>query len=117
MKSNHHSKLKVVLIACVFSVTLVLAQAQKAHANPGLGYVGAGMIYITFLTTFLTGKAIVCTTVGAVKASAHTEGFGGAFGNCWNGTSTSQPTDPIEQPADPVADGLTDSVEEDEVQD
>jgi len=89
MKLNRQSKLKVVLIALVVSVTLLTASVQRAHAYRGSGeavvVLGAIMVYVTYLTA----KGLVCTPVAAINASKNKEGFGGAYKDCWNLRSTS----------------------------
>lgn len=94
MKTNHHAKFKLILAGSILTLT-VLAQAEKAHAHPGI----LAVVYVTYLT----GKVIVCTPVAAVTASEHTEGFGGAFEDCWNlRTSTGPTSRETEEAADEV---------------
>ncbi len=73
MKVGHPSKLRVLLITLIFGSVMLLAQAKRADAYAGLGFL---------LFTYFTVVGTVCTPVAAAKASDYPGGFSEAFKDC-----------------------------------
>ena len=96
MKTNRPSRLKVLLTAVVVSGALVFGGARESYAfvDPITAYVAVVVIaaatVVVVAGAYVAAKATVCTPVAAVKASDHAAGFGGAFKECWDGSSISK---------------------------
>ncbi len=89
MKTNRPSKWKVLLVAVVFSGTLVLGQARQADAcfEPIT-------CTVAIVWTYMAVTATVCTPVAAVKALNGPTSFSGAFKDCWYWLRPSQQAAP-----------------------
>ncbi len=84
MKVGHPSKLRVLVIALIFSAVIVLGQTKRADANPGAGYAGLVLLVAAAVTTYATVMGTVCTPVAAAKASDYPGGFSEAFKDCFS---------------------------------
>ncbi len=77
------SKLRVLVIALIFSAVMVLGQTKRADANPGAGYAGLVLLVAAAVTTYATVMGVACTPVAAAKASDYPGGFSTAFKDCF----------------------------------
>ena len=83
MKTNRPSKVKVVVIALLFAAALVLAQPRPAHACFLDPFACLVVAVVAVAVTVVAVQAVICTPVAAFKAPDHTNGFTGAYGDCF----------------------------------
>ena len=115
MKVGHPPKLRVLLIALIFSAVMVLGQTKRADANYAGGEAGLVFLVVAALVTYATVMGVACTPIAAAKASDYPGGFSGAFGDCFTFKLKSDQTAPAEENL--VLPGLEESLlpyEEDE---
>ena len=124
MKTNRPSKVKVVVIALLFAAALVLAQPRPAHACLDPFTLGACLVVavVAVAVTVVAVQAVICTPVAAFKAPDHTNGFTGAYGDCFRpgapqntaaatkGDKSSDSIQPAPTQAEPSSQTSTDSV-------
>ncbi len=95
MKVCHPSKLRVLLIALIFSVVMVLGQTKRADAYmPGVDAVVVVATVVAVVAAFALVIGVACTPIAVAKASDYPEGFSGAFGDCFNFELNSDQTAP-----------------------
>ncbi len=84
MKVGYPSRLRVLLIALIFSTVMILGQTKRAEAfNHGLGEAGLVFLAVAAVATYVTVMGVACTPIATAKASDYPGGFSGAFGDCF----------------------------------
>ena len=91
----HKLMLRVLLITLFLSLYLCIAP-RPARAQPSGE--GAAVLAVVFIVgVYVATMTTICTPVAAIKASNHSGGFGGAFGDCFNWRFSSPQPDQVDE--------------------
>ena len=95
MKVGHPSKLRVLLIALIFSAVMILGQTKRADATTGLDDVL--VVYTVFavvaaVAIIAMAISVACKANAAAKPSNHPGGSSGIFGDCFTFDLSNQTT-------------------------
>ena len=80
MKVGHPSKLRVLLIALIFSAVMVLGQTKRADAYmPGLETVVVAYTVVAVVAAVALVIGVACAAIAVAKPSNHPGGSSGCF--------------------------------------